>query len=290
MLRDERLELGDELAAAAQLEVGVDPLLERLEPELLEPADLALRRTVSNAKSASGGPRQSASASRSSCDRCSRGSALRASATSRSKRPRSSCVGLDREHVAGRPRDEDVSAPSTLAELRDEVLERRDRRLRRLLAPELVDEAIGRRRTSPAWIRSRPSSARCFWPPSATGPSSPTTSSGPRIRNSCMCAVVTRSRRVSGQLTAVGTSPDCASAYGSTATLNAEHRCEHAESTRGESRDDEPPRRDLRAGCVEAARGRSPDVEPMSMGISSCLASPGSLVSPAESAQDEEGR
>ena len=42
VLRDQRLELADELSAAAELEVGVDPLLERLQAQLLEPADLGL--------------------------------------------------------------------------------------------------------------------------------------------------------------------------------------------------------------------------------------------------------
>ena len=46
-----------------ELEVGVDPLLERVQPELLEPAYLALGRSARTPRSASGGPRQSASAS-----------------------------------------------------------------------------------------------------------------------------------------------------------------------------------------------------------------------------------
>ena len=39
---DERLELGDELGVAPEREVRLDPLLERDEPELLEPGDLGL--------------------------------------------------------------------------------------------------------------------------------------------------------------------------------------------------------------------------------------------------------
>ena len=42
MLRHERLELGDELAVAAEREVGLDPLFERGEPHPFEPRDLAL--------------------------------------------------------------------------------------------------------------------------------------------------------------------------------------------------------------------------------------------------------
>ena len=40
MLGDEALELGDEVGRPAQLEIGVDPALERGEPELLEPLTL----------------------------------------------------------------------------------------------------------------------------------------------------------------------------------------------------------------------------------------------------------
>ena len=46
VLVDERLELGDELAGAAQLEIGVDPFLERVEAKLLETADLVLRERL----------------------------------------------------------------------------------------------------------------------------------------------------------------------------------------------------------------------------------------------------
>ena len=50
---------------------------------------------------------------------------------------------VDPEQVAGRPRHEDVGAEE-LAELADEVLERRLRGARRLLAPEGVEQAVGR--------------------------------------------------------------------------------------------------------------------------------------------------
>ena len=42
MLGDERAQLSDELAVAAEREIGVDPPLERDEPELLEPCDRGL--------------------------------------------------------------------------------------------------------------------------------------------------------------------------------------------------------------------------------------------------------
>ena len=43
MLADERLELGDDVGRAAELDVGRDPLLDRDEAQLVEPADLGLR-------------------------------------------------------------------------------------------------------------------------------------------------------------------------------------------------------------------------------------------------------
>ena len=46
MLGDERLELADELGVTAEREIGLDPLLERGEPQLLQPGDLAPGRTA----------------------------------------------------------------------------------------------------------------------------------------------------------------------------------------------------------------------------------------------------
>ena len=46
MLAYERLELTDDVAVPAELEVGVDPLLEGDEPQLLEPPDLRLCEVV----------------------------------------------------------------------------------------------------------------------------------------------------------------------------------------------------------------------------------------------------
>ena len=42
MLGDERAELADERRVVSQLELGLDPLLLRFEPELVEPRDLGL--------------------------------------------------------------------------------------------------------------------------------------------------------------------------------------------------------------------------------------------------------
>ena len=46
MLCDEPLELADELGVPAELEVGLDPALERGEPQLLQPRDRRLREAL----------------------------------------------------------------------------------------------------------------------------------------------------------------------------------------------------------------------------------------------------
>ena len=44
VLRRQRFQLWNELVVAAEREIGVDPLLERREPELLQPADFDPRK------------------------------------------------------------------------------------------------------------------------------------------------------------------------------------------------------------------------------------------------------
>lgn len=46
VLGDERLQLADELRAAAEPEERVDPILDGLQPQLLEALDLALRELL----------------------------------------------------------------------------------------------------------------------------------------------------------------------------------------------------------------------------------------------------
>ena len=46
VLRDKRLQLGDQVAVAAEREVGLDPLLDCRQPKLLQPRDLDLRKRV----------------------------------------------------------------------------------------------------------------------------------------------------------------------------------------------------------------------------------------------------
>src|SRR5215213_5216491 len=46
VLFDEQIELADELAVRASLELGLDPLFDRCQAQVLEPADLGLRKGV----------------------------------------------------------------------------------------------------------------------------------------------------------------------------------------------------------------------------------------------------
>ncbi len=46
MLRDQLLELADELAVSPEREIGVDPILERRQSKLPEPDDLGLRKRL----------------------------------------------------------------------------------------------------------------------------------------------------------------------------------------------------------------------------------------------------
>ena len=89
---------------------------------------------------------------------------------------------LDLEQVAGRPRHERLGRQQ-LAQPRDVDLHDRHRRLGRLVAPELVDQAVARDDRF-AFTSSSASSARCFAPASGSGRSPSRTSSGPSTRYS----------------------------------------------------------------------------------------------------------
>ena len=96
-------------------------------------------------------------------------------------------LGRRLEHVAGIAGDDHFRA-ERLAELRDVVLKCVLGRRRRLPAQSSsISSSV--ETTSPARSSSSASSARCFFRGSDTGSPSATTSSGPRIRNSSMCAL-----------------------------------------------------------------------------------------------------
>ena len=140
MFADERLELGDELAIAAQQAVGLEPPLERQQPELLESPHLVLRerlvREVGERRSAPERKRLAQEARRAGWRRVVRClDELLESQEVELVRPR-----LD--HVAGLAGDDRRSGPERLAQLRDVVLERVRCRSRRILVPQQVDQPI----------------------------------------------------------------------------------------------------------------------------------------------------
>jgi hypothetical protein len=141
LLFNELFQLADELAGRAELEVGVDALLERRHPGLLQAADLVagerLEREVLERRPPPErqrgaqllGPLVRRGATRF------RGQALKAREVE--------SLGVDAQDVAGRLRDDQLCA-DRLAEPRDVVLQRRARRLRWLRPPDLVDQPVGR--------------------------------------------------------------------------------------------------------------------------------------------------
>ena len=135
MLGDERLELADELRGAAATEVGVHPLLDRGELLLLQPCplerqvDVAERRATPECERLAqqlgcllglGAPRG--------CDEL-------LEAVQASSSPLTTISGIARL---------DRAFAERLAELGNVDLQRGRRRRRRVVAPELVDQALGR--------------------------------------------------------------------------------------------------------------------------------------------------
>jgi hypothetical protein len=141
VLVDEAFELRDELAAETLLEVGVHASLQHVQAALVEAPDLRLgerlEAELGEGRAAPEGerlPKERRAAVRA-LEGCGRRELLEAAGVRR--------VGGDPEHVTGLPRGEHVRRQQ-LADLRDEVLERRRRGARRRLAPELVHEAVDR--------------------------------------------------------------------------------------------------------------------------------------------------
>ena len=143
MLGDERLQLGDELAVPPELEVGIDPGLERCELAFLEPRDLHLRPRLE----AQIGERPAAKERE-------RLAQPRSCLLRRSPRRRADeCVEAididlarrNGELVTATPRD-DAAVPKRSAEPRDVDLNALDRGRRRLPAPYVVDQTVRRDR------------------------------------------------------------------------------------------------------------------------------------------------
>ena len=166
------------------LELRLDPLLEQPPAAAPRAARSRSARTPrSRSPRAARRARASSAVAKLAGTARSRGSSLRLVAASACEAVEVELARVDAEHVSGRLGDDPVG-PEQLAQLRDEVLERRRRRPRRLLAPERVDQPVGRDRLARRRSRRSASSARCFGPPSSRVAPSLVTSSGPSKRKS----------------------------------------------------------------------------------------------------------
>ena len=180
MLRGERRCLGDDRVVAAELDLGLEPVLERGQAELVEPA-ISSCRNDSNARSANGGPRQSASASRSAADRSAGGSGARV-AHEPLEAARVDRARIDLQHVAGRAGLDRLAAEHP-AQTGDGVLD--DASAVGGGSPlQRSSSSVSIETTAPAWSARSASSARCLGPPSGSLSRAECTSSGPSRRNS----------------------------------------------------------------------------------------------------------
>jgi hypothetical protein len=141
MALDEGGELPGHLVMAPEREIRVDASLERDEPALLEARDLVLREVVV----CEVGERRTAPQRERVTQHRGRVAGLN---VARVVDELLEAVGVERlgrklQHVAARTRDKRVDA-DRLAQLRDVALERLRRRVRALLAPELLDQLLAR--------------------------------------------------------------------------------------------------------------------------------------------------
>ena len=127
----ERVELARERAVAARVEVGVDPRLQRGQPRLLEPRRLRLReRLEGEVGECLPAPE--------------RERAVRVAVGDQAREAVDvELVGVDADDVARRPGDDPVGADRPPERVHVH-LERARRARGRLLAPDPVDQAVGR--------------------------------------------------------------------------------------------------------------------------------------------------
>ena len=144
---DERLELRNELGVPAEREIGVNPILERREPELLEAQDLVLGEAVVGEV----GERVSSPQGKRVAQelRCTTRVLLElapAFGDQALEPARVERVAVEPEHVPGCLCEDQVRSGRAEhgAELRDGVLERLVRGRRRTLAPEALDQLVAR--------------------------------------------------------------------------------------------------------------------------------------------------
>ncbi len=168
-------------ACPPALEVGVDPLLERGEAQLVEPPDLALRESlVGEVGERRPAPERQAQLEALGLARrhAKRARIARASC---SKRPRSVSSGAARSMYPGGLVSSAVGS-ERLPQLGDHVLKRGRRRPRWVLAPELVEEPVGGDDTSRVERKQTEERALLLAAEHESALRRPTTSRGPRTR------------------------------------------------------------------------------------------------------------
>jgi hypothetical protein len=138
VLCDQRLELRHQLVMAAERQLGVDAILDRREPQLLEPSDLALRECLALEVGQRLAPpeRQRVAQARRPLAR------IVALAGPRDQRLEPGEVDLVRrrlQQITGRARPDPLGADQ-LAKARDMPVQRGLRRSRRLLSPQCLDQ------------------------------------------------------------------------------------------------------------------------------------------------------
>ena len=193
MLGDEPLELSDELHVTAERELGFDSLLDGCQADLVEP----LYRDLSERLVGEVGERWSPPEVERIREEARSGACIPCRQRS-GRLLRATLEASQIELVGGEPDDVsggaglDRGRTEHLAELGDLPLHLRHRRDRSCPRVQVVGESS----TETTRFASRSKIARvarCFGPPSEMGPSSPTTSSGPRMRNSSTRADGSRS-------------------------------------------------------------------------------------------------
>jgi hypothetical protein len=145
---DETLELGHQLGGLTDCEIGLDPFFECCHPKLLEAPDFLLRERVE------GELRERRPAPKAECTAegrggvpcCACGERRASPVEQRREPPRVDLPLLEPQHVPRSSGEEDALAfvAKQLPELRDVSLEDLGRRRRWVLAPDLLDQTVGR--------------------------------------------------------------------------------------------------------------------------------------------------
>jgi hypothetical protein len=145
MVGDQALELADEVRMASEREVGLDPLFEGTQAQLLQPRDLRLgKRLVGEVVQRRSSPQPERVAEDPGGLCCLSGrQGLSALLEQRLEAARVDRLRLDAEQVARRA-GHDQAVSERAANLRDGVLEHLRGRRRRLLSPEAVHEPVAR--------------------------------------------------------------------------------------------------------------------------------------------------